>query len=405
MLTLISRNNRLFMLGNFLFALSYGLWMNLRQIHLLDLGATPGEIGTVFALVALAGGLLPLPAGILSDRIGPKRIILAAWLVAAAGALTAALAPTWPLASAGYIIFILCLAANPATVSYVLLNTPGRDQPGRAESVMATVFGSWPAAMVFAPALGGLIATRLGIQANLWIGAAGLVAATCVFALAGDTRPAAAAGRPDGLALLRNRPYVALAVYFAAALLALSVGYALAPTYLENARGFSPYAIGILFSLSSVGMLLFRSVIIKFEPRTSFAVLVAAAWLGLLALWQVRWTIGLGAAFVLLGAISATWVAMQASIGRAVPEPMQGLAFGLTEALYAGGTALASLLAGQLYERTPGHELPLIVGSAATLAVLMVWLVMPLGGQSSRTGHTGASANQRLARGTPTPGA
>jgi len=29
------------------------------------------------------------------------------------------------------------------------------------------------------------------------------------------------------------------AVYFAAALLALSVGYALAPTYLENARGFS----------------------------------------------------------------------------------------------------------------------------------------------------------------------
>jgi MFS family permease len=400
----ISRNNRLFMLGNFLFALSYGLWMNLRQIHLLDLGATPGEIGTVFALVALAGGLLPLPAGILSDRIGPKRVILAAWLVAAAGALTAALASTWPLASAGYVIFMLCLAANPATVSYVLLNTPDRDRAGSAEGVMATVFASWPAAMVFAPALGGLIAARLGIQANLWIGAAGLAAATCVFALAGDTHPADAAGRPDGLALLRNRPYVALAVYFAAALLALSVGYALAPTYLENARGFSPYAIGILFSVSSVGMLLFRSVIIKFEPRTAFAVLVAAAWLGLLALWQVRWTVGLGAAFVLLGAISATWVAMQASIGRAVPEPMQGLAFGLTEALYAGAGALASLLAGRLYERTPGHELPLIVGSAATLAVLAIWLVVPFGRQRSPAGRKGAGAHPRLAGSRATPG-
>src|SRR5574342_520906 len=98
MLKSINRNNRLFMLGNFLFALSYGLWMNLRQIHLLDLGATPADIGTVFALVAIAGGLLPLPAGILADRIGPKRVILAGWLIAAAGALTAALAPTWTLA-------------------------------------------------------------------------------------------------------------------------------------------------------------------------------------------------------------------------------------------------------------------------------------------------------------------
>lgn len=106
----ISRNNRLFMLGNFLFALSYGLWMNLRQIHLLDLGASPAEIGTVFALVAIAGGLLPLPAGMLADRIGPKRVILASWLLASAGALTAALAQTWPIAGAGYIIFIRPLA-------------------------------------------------------------------------------------------------------------------------------------------------------------------------------------------------------------------------------------------------------------------------------------------------------
>jgi MFS family permease len=163
----ITRNNRVFMLGNFLFALSYGLWMNLRQIHLLDLGATPVEIGTVFALVALTGGLLPLPAGLLSDRVGPKRVILAAWLVAAAGALTAALARTWLLASAGYVIFMLCIAANPATVSYVLLNTPDRDTAGSAERVMATVFASWPAAMVFAPALGGLTAAWLGIQAVL----------------------------------------------------------------------------------------------------------------------------------------------------------------------------------------------------------------------------------------------
>jgi DHA1 family bicyclomycin/chloramphenicol resistance-like MFS transporter len=379
----ISRNNRLFMLGNFLFALSYGVWMNLRQPHLLELGATPAQIGTVFALVSIAGGLLPLPAGMLADRIGPKRVILAAWLIAVAGTVTAALAPTWPLAGLGYIIFMLCIAANPAIVSYVLLNTPGQDQEGSAERVMATVFASWPAAMIFAPALGGLIADRLSIQTDLWIGAAGLLAATGVFALAGDIQPSGAAGRSSPLALARNRHFVTLAVFFSIALVAQYLGFTLAPTFLVDARGASTGFVGLLFSLSSVGMLLSRSVVITFRPRASFAIMMGAACLGTLGLWQAPSQIWVGAAFVLLGAISTTWVVMQASIGRSVAEPVRGLALGITETLYFGGMALASWAAGQLYGRTAAHDLPLIFGSAAMLIVLVLWVALPMGRQPS----------------------
>lgn len=373
----ISRNNRLFMLGNFLFALSYGLWMNLRQIHLLDLGASAAEIGTVFALVAVAGGLLPLPAGIVADRIGPKRVILAAWLLACAGALTAALARTWPIAGAGYIIFMLCIAANPATVSYVLLNTTDRDRASSAESVMATVFASWPAAMVFAPALGGVIADRLSIQTDLWIGAAGLLAAAGIFSLADDTRVALGRSGSSPWTLARNRRFITLAFYFAIALTALYLGYALAPTYLQDARGYSRGAIGVLFSVSSVGALVFRSVVIRLRPRLSFATLVVASCLGTVGLWQTRGDLWSGAAFLLLGAVSTTWVVMQASIGRAVSAQVRGLALGVTESMYYGGIALASWLAGQLYIRTPAHELPLMYGSAVTLVVLVCWTFVP----------------------------
>jgi MFS family permease len=379
----ISRNNRLFMLGNFLFALSYGLWMNLRQIHLLGLGASPAEIGNVFALVATAGGLLPLPAGILADRIGPKRVILVSWLIAFAGALIAALAQSWLFASAGYVIFMLCIAANPATVSYVLLNTMGQDREGSAESVMATVFASWPAAMIFSPALGGWIADKLGIQTDLWIGAAGLLTAVSVFMLADDVQPRASKERSNPLALAGNRHFVALALYFTLALMALNLGFALAPTFLQDAQGFSAGFIGVLFSLSSVGMLLFRSVVIAFRPRLSFTILVGAACLGMLALWQTKGEVWTAIAFLLLGAISTTWVVMQASIGRSVPEQVRGLALGITESLYYGGIALASWLAGQLYGWTPAHDLPLIYGSAAVLVVLVLWTVVPLNGQPS----------------------
>jgi predicted MFS family arabinose efflux permease len=383
MFRMISRNNRLFMLGNFIFALSYGLWMNLRQLHLLDLGATPAQIGGVFALVALAGGLLPLPAGILADRIGPKRVIQAAWLVAAAGALSAALAPSWQLAGAGYIFFMLCIAANPATVSYVLLNTAGEGQAGAA--VMATVFASWPAAMLFAPAVGGWIAAHWGIGADLWLGTAGLLAAAVIVSLAGNVRPELAGGGAQPWLLLRNGAYVRLAFFFAVALAALYLGYALAPTFLQDARGFSAAYIGFLFSLSAAGALLFRSVVIRFPPRQSFAILLGLACIGMLLLWQLPGRVGAAAAFSLLGAISTTWVVMQASIGDAVAAETRGLALGITESLYYGGIALASWLAGQLYGLSAGRELPLIAGAAAVLLVLVFWLAT-----AGTTGPAGA---------------
>lgn len=381
----INRNNRLFMLGNFIFALSYGLWMNLRQLHLLDLGATPVQIGSVFALVAIAGGLLPLPAGMLTDAIGPKRVIQAAWLIAAAGTLTAALAPTWTVAGGGYIIFMLCIAANPATVSYVLLNTEEQAAEGTAEAVMATVFASWPAAMIFAPALGGWIASGLNIQADLWLGAGGLLLAFAVFSQADNVRTGRVAGSTHPRMLAHNRQFLGLALFFSVALLALYLGYALAPTYLEDARGFSAGYIGFLFSVSAVGTLWFRNIVIRFSPRLSFAILLGLALTGTIALWRAPGQLGTGVAFLMLGAISTTWVVMQAGIGRVVAENVRGLALGMTESLYYGGIALASWLAGRLYAMTPTHDLPLIAGAAAVSAVLLLWVTLPAFGQWSRS--------------------
>jgi predicted MFS family arabinose efflux permease len=100
------------------------------------------------------------------------------------------------------------------------------------------------------------------------------------------------------------------------------------------------------------------------------------------------------AAFLLLGALSTTWVVMQASIGRSVPEHVRGLALGITESLYYVGIALASWLAGQLYGLTPAHNLPLIYGLAAIFIVLMFWIIVPLGDQRSATISNATAAAQ-----------
>jgi hypothetical protein len=133
------------------------------------------------------------------------------------------------------------------------------------------------------------------------------------------------------------------------ALAALYLGYALAPTFLQDARGFSAGYIGFLFSLSAAGTLLFRSVVIRFPAGWSFAILLGLACLGMVLLWQMPGRVGAAAAFFLLGAISTTWVVMQASIGDAVAEETRGLALGSHRVsllrrhcpgLLAGGAAL-----------------------------------------------------------------
>lgn len=374
----INRNNRLFMLANFLFALSYGLWMNLRQLHLGDLGASPAEVGAVLGFISLAGGLLPVPAGLLTDRVGPKRVMVCAWLIAALGTLVAALATTWPLAGVGFAVFMLVIGANPATVSYVLLNTRHVDEAGAAERVMATVFASWPAAMIFAPALGGLIADRLGIGADLWIGLVGFVVALVLLLRLEDVRPVETQTRPNFRALFAQRRYRTLAAYYPLVVLALFIGYALAPTFLESQRAYSVGVIGALFSIGSVGSLAFNYIVGRLRPRLSFVVLIASVWLGTLIIWQTDHVLLGGLAFALLGAVSSMWLLAQTSLGQAVNPQQRGLALGLTETLAYLAIALASWLAGQLYEATPTHDLPLMVGLLAMLPALIVWLAVPL---------------------------
>lgn len=381
----INRNNRLFMLANFLFALSFGLWTHLRQLHLGDLGATPAEVGAILGVISIAGGVLPVPAGLLTDRIGPKRVIFAAWLLAALGTLIAALATTWPVAGLGFAVFMLVIGANPATVSYVLLNTQDQHVEGEAERVMATVFASWPAAMVFAPALGGLIADRLSIGADLWIGVAGFVVSLLLLTRMDDVRPAAVQARSDWRSVLRDRRYLALVVFYPLTVVALYIGYALIPTYLEGVRDFSVGVIGTLFSVLSLGSLAANYVVGKLRPRLSFIVLIGVVWLGTLLVWQTGNAVLVSLAFVFLGATSSLWLLAQAAVGHVIAPSQRGLALGIAESLAYVAIAGASWLAGQLYERTPTHEFPFIVGLAAMGIVLALWLVPAIGGLLSAT--------------------
>ena len=383
MLKKIGRNNQLYMLSNFLFAFGTGLWLNLRPLFLADLGAAPKQIGLALAIGGLSAGFLPIPAGIISDRFGPRRVIILSWLMAFLGAILTALAPTWQFATLGIVVWSLTMAANPAVTSFVMLSMPVELRGENLEKAFSWVFRVWPFAMPFAPAMGGWIANRWGIRTDLWIGGVAYLVATLIFFMTAEVRAEKTTTKFQFNKLRKNKKYWILAGFFAVLILAQQIGFSLLPNFLEDVGSFSQAQIGVLFSVSFLGAFMGNILVARVQPRTGYIILVIASWVGMLLLLAPTQPFLAGIAFFLFGSLTTMWLIKAASSGRAVSSANQGIAFGLIESLSFLATSAAAGIAGVLYDASSTHTLPLLASTIGIPLVYVGWMliVKPLTGE------------------------
>lgn len=383
MLKNIGRNNQLYMLANFLFAFGTGLWLNLRPLYLADLGAAPKQIGLALAIGGFSAGVLPIPAGIISDRFGPRRVIIFSWLVALLGAVLTALAPTWQFATLGIVVWSLTLAANPAVTTFVMLSMPAELRGENLEKAFSWVFRVWPFAMLFAPAVGGWVANRWGIRMDLWIGGITYLVAMLIFFMTVEVRAEKITTKFQFANLRKNRNYWVLAGFFAVLILAQQIGYSLLPNFLEDVGGFSQAQIGVLFSVSFLGAFMGNILVARVQPRTGFIILMIASWVGMLLLLAPTQPFLAGVAFFLFGSLTTMWLIKAASSGRAVSVADQGIAFGLIESLSFMAASAAAGIAGVLYDASPMHTLPILASTIGIPLVYVGWvlIVKPLTGE------------------------
>ncbi|WP_100373961.1 MFS transporter [Bacillus sp. FJAT-45037] len=82
-LTSYNRNVRLFLLASILANIGMGIFMVIYNYYIRELGYVDAVNGKVIAMQATASALALLPAGILSDKVGRKKVILLGALFAA----------------------------------------------------------------------------------------------------------------------------------------------------------------------------------------------------------------------------------------------------------------------------------------------------------------------------------
>lgn len=371
------------MVANFLFAFGTGLWLNLRPLYLADLGAAPKQIGLALAIGGLSAGILPIPAGIISDRFGPRRVILLSWVMAFLGAVLSALAPSWQFATLGIVVWSLTMASNPSVTSFVMLSMPVEMRGENLEMAFSWVFRVWPFAMLFAPAVGGWIANLWGIQTDLWIGSVAYLAAILIFYFTVEVRAEKTTTKFQFATLRKNRNFWILAGFFTVLVLAQQIGYSLLPNFLGEVGSFSQAQIGILFSVSFLGAFIGNLLIARVQPRIGFIILVIGSWVGMLLVFAPTQPFLVGIAFFLFGGITTLWLIKAACSGRAVSAANQGIAFGLIESLSFLATSAAAGIAGVFYDATPSHTLPILASIIGIPLAFVGWvmIVRPLTGE------------------------
>jgi DHA1 family multidrug resistance protein-like MFS transporter len=320
------------------FACNLGSYMRIPVVPLFarSLGADTVQVGMINSSFLLMAGLLSLPFGILSDRVGRKVLLLSGLLISACTSFLLYFCSSPPQMICIYLFFGMGLAAfNPTMMSYVADISPPTHL-GRAYGLYTmSLYGG----MTMGPAVGGFLCHAHGFRAVFLI--SGVFIFLTVWPMLfflprsrhdHSNKPEPEALSPSG-ALFRNRPLLGCWL----ATLGSCFGYGMFMTFVPlyaNNLGMNAGQIGLVFAIQALSNAISRIPLgylsDKVANRGRLAILGFMIFVASLAGFGISGNLtqfavcsailgfGMGVIFTPLGAL----------ISEVVPRETRGLAMG-----------------------------------------------------------------------------
>ncbi len=340
-------------------------------LYLESLSASEIEIGIVLSLSSVAATALMFPSGLLIDRVGKKRMLLASVVLSAVPLLIMASIKDWPTVTPLYVVFNVAFSFFiPSRMAMIAESATPRNR--------ATLFGlmnmAWPISGVIAPTLSGFIVERFGWGLPFYI-AGGIMAMSLLPTLALSERdgPSVEVVEEKGKSSLRDPRYFRFIALFFVFHLAMTIGQGcvntILPLFLKNQIGLSTSYIGLFFTGSSVLTLVTQLPSGWLADRFGRKRLILACIAPIPLLYGVwpfvgNWIVLLVLNSAAFGLWSMTWPATLALLSDFVPAELRGSAFGVRMTGVRLGFTIGPLLAGYLYSAMGGVT-PFVASAAS----------------------------------------
>ncbi len=341
------------------FVLYIGAYIRLPLVPLFasGIGATTVQVGMINAGFMLAAAALSVPLGLVSDRLGRRRLVLAGMIVSALTSLFLVFARTPAQVGAVYLFSGVGLACfSPAMMSYV-----GDVAPPH---FLGRAYGWYTSAlylgMALGPGLGGAIGAA-GFRAAFGVSAA-VIAAGVVAGIPRmpapppAMRPATSNLAADLREILANRAVAAcwIATFFTT--YAWGALFAFFPLYARDC-GISVAHTGLIFTSQAASNALSRIPIGHLADRTGrrdrYIVFGSLAFaLCIAAVGQFSSAAPLYVVFLIAGgSMAATFTAVGALLSESVDTRVRGLAMGGYNTCIYSGFAVSAATLGSVIDR------------------------------------------------------
>lgn len=337
-----------------------------QPLYLQQLGAGPVTIGAIFGAVGIAMTIVHIPAGHLADRIGRKPLLLAAWILGIAATWVMALAKSLPLFVVGMLIYALTAFVSSPMNSYITA-ARGKLSVGRAITMVSALYNI---GAIIGPWAGGQVGERYGLRIIYVI--AGSLFIISLFILLFIKPQAIEEYNPigDGNGKFINRRFITyLSVIFMAGF-SMYLAQPLSSNYLQNQQHLSLESIGVLGTISSVGIVILNLGLGNLKAHIGYLLGQVAVAIFALVLWRGTSFPWFCLAYLMIGGYRVTRSLATAQTRNLVHQSRMGLAYGITETVGASAVILAPPLAGYLYQNNP--PLMYIVGFCLILTSILV---------------------------------
>lgn len=358
-----------------------GAYMRIPVLPLLasDIGASTAEIGLINAAFMLSAGLLAVPSGLLSDKVGIRPVLLSGLALMSCASLVIPFTGSWVALGGIYLFFGVGLSAFTPTMMSSVARVVPQSHVGRAYSWYTTAVYL---AMTIGPAAGGWFARLLGFRRVFFLSGGLIILAllAVITLLPGDPResreiePAPLGERLVGA--MRNGQLVAAL----AGTLGGCFGFGMFLSFLPlhaRAEGLGVEQIGIVFAAQALVNVMLRVPFGHLSDRADRGVMSAAGLFVCAVALGLTGTSGTMSGMVLCAALlgagmGLTFTALSSLVAVAMPPGQRGLGMGLYNSCIYLGMMMSSAVMGMVIKET-GFASAFVIAGVATLAMTVLF--------------------------------